>query len=440
VNDFDRIVEDLTQLAKGKRIWLAYSGGIDSHVLLHLLATSAKLDLKNIHAIHIDHGLSEHSKQWTQHCAEVAAGLQVKFTSIDVVVDEIETLGMEAAARKARYNAIQNCVDADDLVLTAQHQHDQAETLLLQLLRGAGPKGLAGMAKLTQLGQAQLYRPLLEISQAEIEHYAKQHNLNWIEDPSNVETRWARNYIRHDLWPVLELRWPAAAATISRSAQHCAEASELLDELAQSDLASMVISTHSISISALLRLNTARQRNALRFFIHERGMALPSTVCLQQIIDEVCGAKQDAIPLVQWSDFEARRFQDELYLQTIEPTFDAKLILPVSATQRIQLDPQRCLIWQASLGQGFKQALLDEATDWTIRFRQGGERIQLSETHHSSLKHLFQQWQVAPWLRDRIPLVYRQQELIAVVGYAVAYGYSVTEGELGYLPVIELSQ
>ncbi len=438
MDDFQNIIDDVIAISKGKRVWIAYSGGIDSHVLLHLLATSDRCELKKLHAIHINHGLHPDSNTWTQHCSEIATGLQVAFTNINVVVDNIASLGMEAAARQARYQAIQSAVSEDDVILTAQHQHDQAETLLLQLLRGAGPKGLAGMANITKLGSAQLVRPFLAVSQTDIVAYATRHDLKWIDDPSNVETRWARNYIRHDLWPKIEQRWPAAAKTLSRSAQHCAEAAQLLDELAQIDIKTLVDIRNSLSISQLVRLNTARQRNVLRYFIGLHTSSLPSTICLEQILTEVCHAREDANPLVQWADVEARRYQDRLYIKASENSHDPKRVVTLSDLAPIKLDDDRCLLWQQGVGQGLSKATIESGL--TVKFRQGGERIKLSESHHSSLKHLFQQWAVPPWLRDSIPLIYREHELIAVVGYGLAEAYTVAEREQGYLPVIEITQ
>ncbi|MDT8370740.1 MAG: tRNA lysidine(34) synthetase TilS [Gammaproteobacteria bacterium] len=438
MNNFQHIIDDVIANAKGKRVWVAYSGGIDSHVLLHLLATSGRSELNNLHVIHINHGLHADSNKWTQHCADVAAGLRVAFTNINVVVDNIASLGMEAAARQARYHAIQTSVSEGDVVLTAQHQHDQAETLLLQLLRGAGPKGLAGMAKMTQLGKAQLVRPFLTVSQTDIVAYARRHDLKWIDDPSNVETRWARNYIRHDLWPNIEKRWPAVAKTLSRSAQHCAEASQLLDELAQLDIDALVDVTHSLSINQLVRFNAARQRNVLRYFISLHTSSLPSTVCLEQILTKVCHAREDANPLVQWADVEARRYQDRLHIRSRVNRHDPKQVVTLADSAPIKLDDDRCVVWQQAVGQGLSKAIIEAGL--TIKFRQGGERIKLSESHHSSLKHLFQQWSVPPWLRDSVPLIYREQELIAVVGYGLAEAYTVAEREQGYLPVIEITQ
>ena len=424
--------------AQKKDIWVAYSGGVDSHVLLHLLATANNDDLLTIHAIHIDHGLNSLSHQWTQHCADIAAELKIDFTLQKVKVDNIEKLGMEAAAREARYQALEKKLGDDDILLTAQHQHDQAETLLLQLLRGAGPKGLSAMAEEFNLGNVHVFRPLLNVPQTDILAYATQHKLKWIEDPSNIETRWNRNYIRHKIWPELAKRWPSAAKTLSRSAEHCAEASELLDDLAASDLASFSLddAPNSLPISELLELSSARRNNLLRYFIRLKQFSLPSSVNLQRIIDEVCLAKQDSEPLVSWDKVEVRRFHNQLYFMATLAAYHGKEI-SLNNYNGIRLDKHRRLEWKQRVGVGIKQEIISSGL--TLRFRQGGERIKSQgSAHHSLLKHLFQQWAIPPWQRNRIPLLFSDDKLIAVIGYCISDEASVKHDQKGYFPVIKV--
>jgi len=426
------IIDEIVGLASEKRIWIAYSGGVDSHVLLHLLANSTHPQLDNIAAIHVDHGLHDDSSQWSKHCADIAADLNVEFIDLKADVENISSLGMEAAAREARYLALQNALTDNDILLTAQHQQDQAETLLLQLFRGAGPKGLSAMAGQFTLGQTQTFRPLLAVSQADILEYAIKHQLNWIDDPSNVETRWNRNYIRHKLWPDITKRWPQAAQTISRSAEHCAETSELLDDLAEQDLAFLCVddSAASLPISTLLTLSKARCRNVLRHFFLRKNLALPSTVNLQRIIDEVCQAKQDSNPLVAWSGVEVRRYQDQLYFMTPLVEHNANIVIEVTGYKNITLPDGRVIEWKSSEGIGLT---LPEQSQITLRFRQGGEQIKpQGRDHHKSLKHLFQHWSIPPWQRDRIPLIFCDDKLVAVVGYCMSDLYSVNEGQQGY--------
>lgn len=427
------VIANIVRLAKGKKIWLAYSGGVDSHVLLHLLATSNARELADLNVVHIDHGLQSKSKIWAQHCATVCAALKVNFQCLTVNVTDIADLGMEAAARKARYDGIASLVSPTDVVLTAQHQHDQAETLLLQLLRGAGPKGLSAMATESKLNTVTLIRPLLTVAQADIMAYAKQHELQWMEDPSNVETRWNRNYIRHDLWPHIEQRWPNAAKTLSRSAQHCAEASELMMELAQQDLPLLSTQKNALSISSLFLLSPARQRNVLRYYIELLQFSLPSTTNLQRIIDEVCLAAGDKNPLVSWTGVEVRRYQDDLYLMSPLSIHNPAETAECNGLEPISLATSDTLTWQMVVGEGLSAKTLSRGL--TVRFRCGGEQIVLSgQQQHKSLKHLFQQWQVPTWQRDRIPLIFCEDILVAVVGYGYASGYVAIGQEQGCVP------
>ncbi len=428
------LIDELVKLASGKRVWIAYSGGVDSHVLLHLLAKSNHPQLTNLAAIHVDHGLNHDSPRWAQHCADSAADLKVDFISIKANVCNIESVGMEAAAREARYRALQQALTQNDILLTAQHQEDQAETLLLQLFRGAGPKGLSAMASHFMLGETETIRPLLNVSQTDILNYAQKHQLQWIDDPSNIETRWNRNYIRHKLWPDIIERWPSAAQTISRSAEHCAETSELLDGLAEQDLALLNIDKTSVSlpIEALLALSPARCRNVLRHFFLWNKYLLPSRVNLQRIIDEVCLAKQDANPLVSWSGVEIRRYQGQLYVMSPLPSYNHKQTINIDSFQDIKLEDGQIIEWYKAEGKGLKLSISAEIT---LRFRQGGEKIKpQGEPHHKSLKHLFQQWSIPPWQRDRIPLIFCDDKLVAVVGYCIDDLYSVSDGQQGSLP------
>ena len=437
---FKSITEDLVVLAKIKEIWIAYSGGVDSHVLLHLLATAKNIDLQSVKAIHIDHRLHPDSIKWAQHCLSITADLGIDLEVVKVEVSEIDTLGLEAAARKARYAAFDKYVSSDAVLLTAQHQQDQAETLLLQLFRGAGPKGLASMAKQFKVGNIRIERPFLTIKQSDIVDYARQQNLQWIEDPSNIETRWNRNYIRHQVLPEIEKRWPSAAQTISRSAENCAEASELLTELAQQDL-SIITSDSTVSylsISKLLEFSPARRRNLLRYFIELKKLPLPSAKVLQKIVDEVCLAKPDSTPLVQYANVEIRRFLDNVYFMQALPYHDTTQILECHSINDLEINQYSALIWQKQMGLGLKKQLIQDGL--ILRFRQGGEVIQLPQhQHHTTLKHLFQQWQVPPWQRDRIPLLFSHDRLVAVAGYAVDAKSCVDKSESGYFPHTKLS-
>ncbi len=430
------VVEQVVEAGDGKTIWLAYSGGIDSHVLLHCLATSPEIDNTRLHAIHINHQLNPESPQWAKHCADVAHALQIQLTCLDVDVVDIEVLGVEAAARQARYQAIASCVGHDDIVLTAQHQQDQAETLLLQLLRGSGVKGLSAMATISSLGQATLCRPMLAVTQSSIEEYAKQYSLQWIDDPSNQDKQLNRNYIRHQIFPPLLARWPSAASTLSRSAAHCADADDLLADLGEIDLSALNVMTwqDGVPVAGLLSLSKARACNALRTLLHRDNISLPSTAILQRVIDEVCLADVDKIPQVSWSGGVIRRYRDILYYSPPETAVLLPLPEVLYQPDKVLLSRDAQLDWIVS-DNGIPMTLFQQGI--RIRYRQGGERIQLlGRQHHHQLKQLWQDWAVPPWKRCRIPLLFCGDRLLAVADYALSQDCALGLNEQGYMPVV----
>src|SRR5690606_38380138 len=223
--------------AHPRRVWVAYSGGLDSTVLLHALAARRDALPAPLHAVHVNHNLHPDSARWARDCQAVCDALDVPMESFAVTVGNGRGVSVEAAARDARYDVFRDLLEDDELLLTAQHQDDQLETFLLQAFRGAGPHGLAAMPRQAPFGRGRLCRPLLDFSRAELEAWARARGLEWLDDPSNAEARFARNFLRLEILPALRQRWPQLAATVSRSARHCAEAAWLLDEMAALDLA-----------------------------------------------------------------------------------------------------------------------------------------------------------------------------------------------------------
>lgn len=431
------LIVDLIKQVAGRSVCIAYSGGVDSHVLLHLLATTNHPQLPAVRALHIDHGLHPESASWAEHCRQIAADLNIDFEVIQVSVDNIEALGLEAAAREARYHAFRYDLAEDEVLLTAQHQQDQAETLMLQLLRGAGPSGLSAMWPETDNNGLTVIRPLLDLGKDEIVDYARLHQLRWIDDPSNDDRRLNRNFLRHEIWPRLTERWPAVSRTLSRSAEHCRESVVLMRELAELDAATVYPQqTDTISISALGQLPPARQRNLLRFAIENNKLPLPSAVILQRVLDEVCFAAADRMPLVEWPGARIRRYRDTLYIETAAVDVADLGETVIHGTDDIQLADGRVLKWQLSSGRGLKSHLFKG--QMIMKFREGGERIRLQgHAQHKSLKQLFQEWEVPPWQRQQIPLLFIGRELVAVVGFAYAEHYAADIGEKGWLPVLE---
>ncbi len=312
VNDFTASLRNDTHL------WLAYSGGVDSHVLLHSLHQAiTHHPTLTLHAIHINHQLQPQAKQWQQHCAEICQILAIDYHSESIEVTPMARQSLEAIARNKRYQALTKRLNHDDYLITAHHQNDQAETLLLQLLRGAGPQGLAAMPRVTNLAAGgYLARPLLHISRKTIVDYAQTHQLRWVEDGSNQSLQFERNFLRHKLLPQILQRYPSAYRTITRSAKLCGETSELTTALAAIDLNATQItaSPNELSVEKIKELSPARQRNLVRYWLAQQKVPLPSAIKLHHIIEDVIHSRYDAMPCVIVSGTQIRRNKDRLFL------------------------------------------------------------------------------------------------------------------------------
>lgn len=304
----------LTLPSSVKSVLLGYSGGRDSHVLLHALAklNPMKPDL-SIRAIHINHGLLPHAEQWAQHCQTVCDNLSIPLTIRSLGLTPIVGESVENLARQARYSVFSECLAADEVLLTAHHLEDQAETVLLQLLRGSGPKGLSGMASLRKFYTGWHGRPLLEISRTMINDYANMHGLNWIEDDSNEDLRFSRNFIRHKIASDLATLNPSYASCLARSAKHCADAQALLDGYLSEDLARCE-TPRGLSVVELGKLSVLRQHGIFRLWLQNGGYPLPSTKKLRELLDQMTHAKLDSKPCVEWGEWQVKRIKGEIVL------------------------------------------------------------------------------------------------------------------------------
>lgn len=296
--------------------WLGLSGGVDSLVLLHLLKhQSDLLQGRVLRAVYIDHGLQIDSAQWAQHCAEICQAWDVPFTTTRLTLDTDTGESIEALARNARYAYCESLLEAGDALLTAHHQDDQAETLLLQLLRGAGVQGLSAMPKIKVFGKGYLARPLLDVSREEILAYAQTHELSWIDDPSNTDLRFDRNFLRQQIMPLLKQRWPHAAKTISRSAKHCADtwgiAESHIADVFQTVTGSQA---NTLSIKKVLNLSASIRPEIIRYWLRQLELSVPTALQLQQLEQDVLRCSQNADPEFRFADVMIRRYRDDLYV------------------------------------------------------------------------------------------------------------------------------
>jgi tRNA(Ile)-lysidine synthase len=423
----------LARLPRAPEYQVAYSGGVDSHVLLFILAGVREQLPGELVAVHVNHGIQQASGDWEVHCRAICEQLGVRFRCIQVQGRAGRGESPEAVARAARYRGLAQSLPADAVLLTAQHRDDQAETLLLQLFRGAGVRGLASMPEQMPFGQGQLLRPFLFSSRKEIVACARQHRLCWVVDPANRDLRYDRNFVRHQLLPQLQQRWPAVAHTLSRAAAHQADQVELAAVVAEMDYAHCRgRAGHGLQVDQVRLLSVARQRNLLRFWIEHNGLSLPSRVVIERILEELLESDGVSSPLVHWPDAEVRRYRNCLYAMAPPPAHVVEQIFCWAPEFPLSLENAGGEL-TASREQG-AGLVLPDVGQITIRFRQGGEQLQpAGRQHHHRLKKLLQEWGVPPWERNRIPLVYVGDTLVAVAGLCVTEGFHAGADETGWL-------
>ncbi|MDJ0862027.1 MAG: tRNA lysidine(34) synthetase TilS [Gammaproteobacteria bacterium] len=424
----------LSQLPETTTYWVAYSGGLDSHVLLHAMAAIRRTLLPaQLRVVHVNHGLHHDAPSWAAHCERVCKKLGLSLTKLEVDVKQRRGESPEAAARRVRYQAFSSVAAAGDVLLTGHHRDDQAETMLLHLLRGAGPHGLSAMPPCRPHGQGWLARPLLEFSRPALRRYAESMALDWEEDPTNYQDRFGRNFLRNEVMPLLRLRWPAVTTLLARAAAHQAEAARLVDFLADADLEHVRCSTSDGLRADLMRaLSQERQRSLMRRWIQGLGLPMPTVAHLNRVLMDVVGAAPDRVPLVRWEGAEVRRYRDLIFAMRPLPTVSSATVLRWPAGETLSL-PYGRLTAERRLGQGIREAA------WTagvteVRFRHGGERCRPAGRHHShSLKKLLQERGVPPWVRERLPLVYVGGELAAVADLWVCAPFAAGGAEPGWL-------
>lgn len=395
---------------RNAKAWhVALSGGLDSTVLLHLLVQLRHThSLPALTAVHVHHGLQVVADAWPAQCQALCDSLAVPLQVFHVQVRSGASL--ERAAREARYQVFEAVTQAHEVLLTGQHRDDQAETLLFRLMRGAGVNGLAAMPLERALGQGYLARPLLDVSRAQLEAYARAQGLTWVEDPSNSQTDFSRNYLRHEVLPRLTKRWPQATASLARTAAHCAEAQRLLEELAQQDLGAARSDSEfawlglpSLALAPIVGLTEIRQRNALRHWL--AGFTrLPDTDHWAGW-DALRDARGDAHPVWALEAGELHRAGGRLWWlaadwlrQPLAPSLWEQPASPLTLP-----------------GNGHVR-VIGEIPNGPLRvsYRQGGEVMKVAERGHRDLKRLLNEHGVPAFVRGRLPLLYRDEQLLAV--------------------------
>lgn len=408
-------VEAALQDLPGGRLHVAFSGGLDSSVLLDLLAASQAARARGLHALHVDHGLHADSPHWATHCRKVADALDVPITVVPVHVDRGSGLGLEAAARAARHAVFEGHLVDGGIVALAQHRDDQVETVLLKLLRGAAPEGLGAMRPLRRCGGGWLWRPLLDVPRSDLHEHAMRRGLAWIEDPSNTALAHDRNFLRLELLPRLRERWPATDANLAQAAARASEAADVIEADARAALSALRgTDPASLPIAAWHALSPALRDAVLRRWLRELGLPAPTRDQASELARQLSAAHRDRIPLVAWPGAELRRYRE--YMHAMAP------LAPMPRDWQRPFDgtplPLPCDLGTLGLVDARDQPVR-VSPGLYVRFRRGGERLRLPDrAHRSELRDLFQQAGVPPWQRDRLPILLDPDgEVIAVAGY-----------------------
>lgn len=443
---FDGLVRDARNVLRryvtsGSHLAIGLSGGVDSVVLLDILAILSTEMRFKLSAVHVNHGISKNAAEWSHFCCRLCAAYGIPIVVSYVKVMRETGISLEAAAREKRYQVFNRLraegLDAVDYLVLAQHRDDQAETLMLQLLRGAGVRGLSAMPlhRRQIAGSApQMLRPLLDVPRACIEIYADQRQLQWIHDESNDSTLFSRNFLRHKIFPLLREKYPGYAQALLRTSRHMAEASVLLNELAEQDAQHCLVSG-KLEIAGLRELSASRAKNLLRYVLWQRGIQPPSAIRLEEILRQLRNANNDTRLHVTFGGHEIRTYRGHVYIQSV-------IQHPVKGSQRAWTGESTLRLeeWGGSVhfrrirGQGLSQGKLMQAPVY-FRVRQGGEHYK-PDCHRPrrSLKNLLQEASIPPWSRYTLPLLFCGEKLVWVPGVGTDCEFQATMEEMGLVP------
>jgi len=415
MNVQDQVARLLSEYKATQKIVVALSGGIDSVVLLDALSKSGIENVRVI-AVHVHHGLSPLADDWLTFCQQLTAQYGIEFFSERVNIDDFDK-GIEAAARTARYQALATHVKSNTILLTAQHQDDQAETLMLALKRGSGIRGLAAMPTSLPFEQGLLVRPLLATPRREIEAYAKVHQLDWVEDQSNSDNKYDRNFLRLDVLPALNQRWPGFSANIARSALLAGQANQLLDEIAQDDLISVQRAKDQLCLTSLVVMSAARINNLLRLWLRQFDILMPSQGKLEQLVIQMCQAKADSDPIIELGGFTMRRYQQRLYLVPNNVVLTAqRLTWDLKQPLELGVGIGAINVEESRLDVGLRKPHQDELV--SVRFAiSGSTKVSpYGRDKRRTIKKLLQEYHVPTWQRQYVPFIFYNEQLVAALG------------------------
>lgn len=420
--------DQIQPIPAASRLVVGLSGGLDSVVLLHglqALRQSGELQ-HSIAAIHINHGLQSLAPQWQEFCEQLCSLKNIPLTCREV---SVATQGsVESAARESRYAAFSDLLESHDVLLLAHHLDDQLETFFLRLQRGAGVPALAGMPAERALGAGTLLRPMLPLTRADLQQYAKEENLSCVEDVSNTDTQFDRNFLRQELLPLLQTRWPNYRESWSKSIGLFEETGQVLEELAAQDLAEVSETNSSLQCAALSKLSTPRLRNLLRYWLRSQGLEEPGWNPLQSVTQQALSERNEGV-LLEMAGYHLQLFADALHVVSKEWERNLPEDMELSLQPGLEVihGSNGVLQLQSVVGSGISHSI----TSLNVKLRQGGEEIQLTGRPTKSLKKIFQENKVPPWIRERTPLLFADDELVCVPGIGVAAKWRARPEEEG---------
>ncbi len=428
------LFHSLAPLEDASRVWVAFSGGLDSTLLLHLTHDFLRQRRRaSPLAIHVNHQLQANSAETEAFCQQTCRrlGLSLTVETVDVPVREhphTRTGGLEQAARWLRYQAFRRVLQPGDLLLMAHHGDDQAETVLFRVIRGSGPTGLAGMPERRRVGSGELFRPFLSFTRDQLRAWAKDAGLRWVDDPSNRDERFDRNFLRHRILPALRERWPHVSEQLRQASAQCREGEQLTERLAELHYAQCATPDHRIRVQAMAMLSLPEQKNLLAWWLRKAGLPVPSVRHWNTAVPALLASNDDRAPEIRGQGFAVRRFNGCLYRVPDRPAVP---------DQSVMLAPGEVVSWGDFV---VSLAPVDQSASTLFRVttRQGGERIRERPQGPSRpLKKWLQEKGVPPWDRNRLPLVWHGDQLIAVGPLWLAADYAGDTPASGWRVVCE---
>jgi len=409
----ERLLASLQRLPTPRRYWVGFSGGADSTALLQALFESRERLPAPLQALHFHHGLQSEADGWLEHCRSFCAERGIPYQAERLEVDDSGGVSTEEASRNSRYRVVAGLLGPQEMYLTAHHAEDLAETLFLNLMRGSGVEGLAGIPVLRNLEHGWVARPLLEMHRADLVAYLRERGIDWLTDPSNTDTRFERNYLRQELFPLLEQRWPGLVRRLSRTARNARITSSAMAMFIESQSGDLIRDRFKMPLHKLLELDPEMQTLILRQWLRRHEVPVLPEQRLREFLGQLAEAGSESRAEARWDDWMIKHYQLDLWLHRSKPGL-ACPEMAWSSGQTLDLGPD---VGQLRLRGGAGEP----PRGWRVRPRQAGDRLRLRMQGPSQkLKHFFQAASIPPWLREGIPVLEWDGEPVALGDWIVA--------------------